>query len=76
MSGPPCNPSGETHHSSAPRLSGAQPSQKACRPEYSESYPGGAHELRNELLKSSEPVEKCASLTREECEYSLVKEDP
>ena len=34
------------------------------------------HELRNELLKSSELVEKCALLTREECEYSLVKEDP
>ena len=35
-----------------------------------------AHAMRNELLTSSEPVEKCASLTREECEDSLVKEDP
>src|SRR2546423_13810857 len=33
-----------------------------------------AHELRNELLAGSERAQKCAFLTKEECEYSFLRE--
>jgi hypothetical protein len=36
---------------------------------------GYAHELRNELRKSSEHAKKCASLQKEENKHSFSKED-